>query len=125
MSNAQRRAVILAEIKQLGPVLPGSIVERSTRCQSPGCHCHADPPQLHGPYATWMHQEDGRQVTRTLSGDEAQRLRPLIAANRRLRALVAELESLTVSEFANDQLDVPHGVGKQSGKTGKRSTKGH
>ncbi len=106
MTNAQRRAAILAEIKALGPVLPGSIVERSTRCQSSGCHCRADPPQLHGPYATWMRQEDGRQVTRTLSVEEAKRLRPLIAANRRLRALVAELESMAVAEFANGQLVV-------------------
>ena len=124
MTNAQRRVAILAEIKALGPVLPGSIVERSTRCQSSGCHCHADPPHLHGPYATWMRQEDGRQVTRTLSADEAQRLRPLIAANRRLRALVAELESMTVTEFANGQLIVPQAVGKQMSKAGKGSTKG-
>lgn len=124
MTNAQRRAAILAEIKALGPVLPGSIVERSTRCQSSGCRCRADPPHLHGPYATWMHQQDGRQITKTLSDDEAQRLRPLIAADRRLRALVRELESLTVSEFANDQLIVPKVVGKQTSKAGKRPTKG-
>ena len=124
MTNAQRRAAILAEIKALGPVLPGSIVERSTRCQSPGCHCRAEPPHLHGPYATWMHQEDGRQVTKTLSDGEAQQLRPLIAADRRLRALVGELESLTVSEFANDQLNVPKVVGRQTSEAGKRPTKG-
>ncbi len=124
MTNAQRRAAILAEIKALGPVLPGSIVERSTRCQSSGCHCHADPPRLHGPYSTWMHQEDGRQVTRTLSADEARRLRSLIAADRRLRALVAELESLTVTEFANDKLAVHQDAGKQTSKTGKRTTNG-
>ena len=122
--NAQRRAAIVAEITALGPVLPGSIIERSTRCQSPGCHCRADPPRLHGPYVTWMHQEDGRQITKTLSDDEARRLRPLIAADRRLRALVGELESLTVSEFANNQLVVPRVVGKQTSKVGKQPTKG-
>jgi len=116
--------VILAEITALGLVLPGSIVERSTRCQSAGCHCRADPPHLHGPYATWMRHEDGRQVTRTLSDDEARQLRPLIAANRRLRALVTELETLTVSEFINDELIVPQVVGNQKSKAGKRPTKG-
>ena len=39
-------------------------------------------------------------MTKTLTQEEAERLRPLVAADRRLRALVAELESLTVSELA-------------------------
>jgi hypothetical protein len=63
-------------------------------------------------------------VTRTLSDDEARRLRPLIAANRRLRALVTELESLTVSEFANDERIVLQVVGKRTSKAGKRPRKG-
>lgn len=123
MTNAQRRAAILAEIKAVGPVLPGSIVERSTRCQSLGCHCRADPPHLHGPYVTWMHQQDGRQVTKTLSTEEAQRLRPLAAADRRLHALVAELESLTVTEVTDERLHASQMVGKQTSKIGKRTTK--
>ena len=98
MGTDQRRQEILAEMARLWPVLPGSVVERSTRCQSPGCHCRADPPRLHGPYPTWMRQEDGHQVTRTLSGDQADRLRPLVAADRRLRELVRELEALALSE---------------------------
>jgi hypothetical protein len=109
----------VAEIKAIGPVLPGSIVERSTRCQRSGCHCRADPPHLHGPYATWMHQEDGRQVTKTLSAEEAQRLRPLIAADRRLRALVAELESLTVAELADNALPESPPVGNRRTKAGE------
>jgi hypothetical protein len=99
MGTDRRRQEILAEMAQLGPVLPGSVVERSTRCQSSGCHCRADPPRLHGPYATWMRQEDGHQVTRTLSDEQAERLRPLVAADRRLRELVRELEALALSEL--------------------------
>jgi hypothetical protein len=115
----QRRAAILAEITSIGSVLPGSIVERSTRCQRSGCHCRADPPHLHGPYVTWMHQEGGRQVTKTLSADEARSLRPLVAADRRLRALVAELESLTVAELAAEGIVAPAAVGNSKRKAGK------
>ena len=46
----RRRAKITAEIAALGLPLPGSLVERRTRCGNTGCHCHGDPPQLHGPY---------------------------------------------------------------------------
>jgi hypothetical protein len=116
-----RRAAILAEIAAIGPVLPGSVVERSTRCQRLGCHCRADPPQLHGPYATWLHQEGGRQVTTTLSADEARHVRSLVAADRRLRVLVAELESLSVAELADDRLNAFSSVGNSVRKAGKRA----
>ena len=45
----RRRVKITAEIAALGLPLPGSLVERSTRCGNTGCRCHGDPPQLHGP----------------------------------------------------------------------------
>jgi len=32
-------------------VLPGSLVERTVRCGKANCRCHAEPPELHGPYA--------------------------------------------------------------------------
>ncbi len=50
---ARRHQQIQAELSQIGLVLPGSLTDRTTRCQRAGCHCHADPPQLHGPYPTW------------------------------------------------------------------------
>ena len=96
---ARRHQQIQAELSQTGLVLPGSLTDRTTRCQRAGCHCHADPPQLHGPYPTWTHQRDGRQVTTTLSAEEAAHLEPAIAANRRLHELVKELEALSVADF--------------------------
>lgn len=92
----QRRRAILAEIDSLGLVLPGCIIERTTRCQTPGCRCRADPPQPHGPYRTWTHRERGRQIARTISVEDAAKLRPLIDANRRLHQLVRELEEISI-----------------------------
>jgi hypothetical protein len=94
MDDKNRRRAIAEQIAALGPVLPGSIVLRSTRCQTPGCRCRAEPPQLHGPYATWIHQK----ATRTLSPEEADRLAPMIEAHRRLKDLVRELEEITVAD---------------------------
>ena len=79
---------ILAELSEIGPCLPGSLVSHTRTCSTPGCHCHDDPSALHGPYRAWMRQEAGHQVTRTLSTEQAERLRPLVAADRRLRQLV-------------------------------------
>src|SRR5674476_345891 len=62
----RRRAKINAQIATLGLPLPGSLVERRTRCGNTGCHCHGDPPQLHGPYLIWTRKVDNKTVTRTL-----------------------------------------------------------
>lgn len=88
----RRRATITAQIVALGLPLPGSLVERSTACGNPGCRCHADPPQLHGPYLSWTGKVDGKTVTRTLHPDQADRLRPPLDNARRLRELVSDLK---------------------------------
>ena len=51
LAGYQRRyRELAAELADLGYIAAGSITERSTRCGTPSCRCHADPPQLHGPY---------------------------------------------------------------------------
>ena len=50
---ARRHQQIQAELARIGITLPGSLTSRTTRCQRPGCHCHASPPILHGPHPTW------------------------------------------------------------------------
>jgi hypothetical protein len=98
----RRRAKITAEIATLGLPLPGSLVERSTRCGNTGCRCHGDPPQPHGPYLTWTRKVDNKTVTRTLDLAQAERLRPLLNNSRRLRELVSELEALALRKVESD-----------------------
>lgn len=95
----RRRRTITAEIAALGLPLPGSLVERRTRCGNPGCHCHAELPQLHGPYLTWTRKVDNKTITRTLSPQQAEQLRPLLDNARRLRELVTELETLALGHI--------------------------
>jgi hypothetical protein len=85
-----------AQMAQGGYALPGSISLRHTRCQNPGCHCRAEPPELHGPYPTWTHKTGGKTITRTLDPDQAERYQTWIDAGRHLRELVAELEALSI-----------------------------
>ena len=98
----RRRAKITAEIAALGLPLPGSLVERRTRCGNTGCRCHSDPPQLHGPYLTWTRKVDNKTITRTLDPAQAERLRPLLDNSRRLRELISELEGLALRHVEND-----------------------
>ena len=104
MSRARRRREeIVAEISRLPLAVPGSITERMTRCQRDGCHCKADPPQLHGPYPTWTRRAGGTTITRTLRPEDAGQLRTYLDAHRKLRQLITELEVVS-AQIAEESL---------------------
>ena len=92
-----RAAGIAAELASLGLALPGTLIERHTRCGKPGCRCHASPPVLHGPYWQWTRKVAGKTITRLVSDEQLGDYRQWLDNHRRLRALVAELEALTLA----------------------------
>src|ERR1039458_3449781 len=77
---------------QLPP--PAAPLRRYTRCQTPGCKCHADPPQPHGPYYQWTAKNNGKTVTRRLTENEAQLYQEWIANDRRLRHLIQQMRQI-------------------------------
>jgi hypothetical protein len=92
-----RAAGIAAELASLGLALPGTLIQRHVRCGKPGCRCHADPPVLHGPYWQWTRKLDGKTITRLVPEDQLDDYRQWLDNHRRLRALIAELEALTLA----------------------------
>jgi hypothetical protein len=92
----QRLHELLEQLGELGFCLPGSLSTRKLRCGNPRCRCRADPPQLHGPYTYWTRKVGGRTVAQLLSPEQAERYRPWIDNDRRLRQLVSELETLAI-----------------------------
>ena len=93
---------IMAEFADLGAVLPGSLSARRLTCTHAGCHCHNDPPQLHGPYWYWTRKVAGKTVSKVLSSEQAEEYRRLIDNDRRLRSLVRELERVGQSILEAD-----------------------
>lgn len=93
----QRRRQILDEIASLGYCLPGSIVDRTSRCGNPNCRCHSDAAHRHGPYRSWTRKVAGKTVTRNLSDNQLQRYQDWFDNDRRLKALVTELEELSIT----------------------------
>ena len=79
-----------------GPALPGTLTVRAYACGKARCRCHADPPQLHGPYAEWTRKIGGKTVTRRLTPRELAEYQPLFDNAKKLRALLAELQDLTL-----------------------------
>ena len=92
-----RAAGIAAELASLGLALPGTLIQRHVRCGKPGCRCHADKPVLHGPYWQWTRKVAGKTVTRLVPDDQLDDYRQWLDNHRRLRALVTELEALTLA----------------------------
>lgn len=92
----RRRRQILREIAQLGFCLPGSVVDRTSRCGNPNCRCHQDTAFLHGPYRSWTRKVTGKTVTRRLTDDQLERYRSWFDNDKRLRALITELEELSI-----------------------------
>jgi hypothetical protein len=85
---------IAKEIAAIGYVLPGTLLQRSLRCTKAGCRCHADPPHLHGPYWYWTRKVNAKTVSRVLSPEQVVDYQPWFENERKLRALVHELEAL-------------------------------
>jgi hypothetical protein len=91
----QRRYRELArQILDLGLISQGSVVLRHTHCGAPGCRCHANPPQLHGPYWQWTRRDSGRTITRRLTEPQARLYQEWIANRRRLAEIISEMEQV-------------------------------
>lgn len=92
------------ELAQIDFALPGSVVERRMRCGKASCRCRADPPELHGPYLQWTRRgSDGTTVTRYLTREQLERYQSWFDNARRLRALVSELEGLSLRMIERDE----------------------
>ena len=101
LAGYQRRyRELAAELADLGYIAAGSITQRSTRCGTPSCRCHADPPQLHGPYIAWTRKVNQKTLTRNLTPEPARRYGPWFENNRRLRQLTSELQQLSLQAAA-------------------------
>jgi len=85
---------LAAQLATIGLIHSGSVTRRYTRCATPGCKCHADPPQPHGPYYQWTAKINGKTVTRRLNETEAELYQEWIANDRRLRQLIQQMRQV-------------------------------
>jgi hypothetical protein len=93
------------QVRELGFIAVGSVLERYTVCGSQGCRCHADPPAKHGPYFQYTRKLDGKTLTRRLDPAQAERYRGWIANRRRLDELIKQMDQ--ISRQAADLLTSP------------------
>lgn len=82
-------------LAQVGFMSRGSVVQRYTHCAAPGCRCHRDPPQLHGPYWQWSTVVAGKTVTRRLTEAQARVYKEWIANRQVALEVLAQIEELS------------------------------
>jgi hypothetical protein len=92
--EAKRLADEIAAVAHRGLALPGTLIERRTRCGRPGCRCGGDPPAPHGPYFSWTRKVGGKTTTRYLGAEQHADYGAWFETAKRLRDLVSELEAL-------------------------------
>ena len=90
----QKYRELAAELATIGLIHSGSVTRRYTCCATPGCKCHADPPQPHGPYYQWTAKANGKTVTRRLNETEAELYQEWIANDRRLTHLIGQMRQI-------------------------------
>ena len=100
-----RYAALQEQVRQLGFIATGSVIERYTVCGTPTCRCHDDPPARHGPYFQYSRKLGGKTLTRRLTAEQAQRYRDWIANRRTLDGLIDEMDH--ISRQVADLLDTP------------------
>lgn len=91
----------------LGFIRRGSLVRRFMPCGKQGCQCQARLPKLHGPYYQWTRKVRGKTVTVRLTQNQARWLGQWIANSRRLDAIRAQMESLSM-QITEQLLEQPH-----------------
>ena len=87
----QRIEEIKGEIKDLGPMHPGSISKQYNICGSAGCTCKdAKRPKKHGPYYQLSYTWRGRSSSKFIRPDQLAGIREKVETYKRIRALMNE-----------------------------------
>jgi len=83
---------LLAEVAQLGPMLPGTISTQWNVCGKSGCRCK-DPvkPRKHGPYYQLSYTLAGKSSTVFVPEHKLAQVKGYLAATKRFRSLQVKL----------------------------------
>lgn len=94
----KRYARLAARVAKLGPVLQGTITERTIRRKDP------DQPgneRSYGPYYQWTFKRDGKTTTVNLSASQVKAYQRAIDEHRKLEAICQEMRELSLAILEN------------------------
>ena len=89
----RRYALLAARLAKLGPVLQGTITERTVLRDDPR---RPGEKKTYGPYYQWTFKRDGKTVTVNLSASQAKAYQRAINNHRRLEDTSHEMRELSL-----------------------------
>ncbi len=97
LESLRRKVSDLSQnLQDTGFILYGTVRKHYMKCGHKGCRCHADPPQLHGPYYDWTRRVKGKTKTVRLTDDQAKTIEEWISNMRRVEKILEEMEKISV-----------------------------
>lgn len=103
MKNAEKKTVarmekrynrVAAKLADLGPILQGTITERTIVRPDPK---HHGKEKTYGPYYQWTWKRDGKTVTVNLSATQAKLYRKAINNHRKMEEVIQEMRRLSLA----------------------------
>ena len=88
-------ARLKTQMREIGFICEGSLVERWMQCGKPNCVCASDPASQHGPYFQLSWKEKGKTVSRRLPTDHAALYRQWIANRQRLHSIIQDMHDVS------------------------------
>jgi len=89
----KRYGRLTARLSALGPVLQGTITERTIERPDPG---HPGKNKTYGPYFQWTFKQHGKTVTTNLTASQAKVYQKAIDQHRKLEATLEEMRTLSL-----------------------------
>jgi hypothetical protein len=79
----------------IGFIWPGTLQSRMLTCGRSWCACHEDPKKRHGPYWYWTSKKEGKTISRKLTPEEAEIIKPWIENRRRIEVTLREMSRVS------------------------------
>ena len=91
-SKEKRYGQLMARLAKIGPILKGTITERTIQREHPkGSGKHKD----YGPYYQWTWKEKGKTVTVNLSASQAKAYQHAIDNHRKMEVILEDMRILS------------------------------
>lgn len=123
-----RRDTLLNEIRALGDMRRGTLLERYLPCGKPGCHCARPGSKGHGPKFSLTYKVQGKTKTEYIPEDQVKQVREQLANHQRFVALCRELveinEELCRLRVEEKNNEAKKNSGRRSKKKSRRKSTG-
>ena len=84
------------QIAEIGFICVGTVMELYEPCGKRNCRCHADPPQLHGPYYRWTRKVAGKTVSVRLNPQQAPVYMQCAENRKALQAVIDQMTAVSM-----------------------------